>query len=217
MFSSPFISKLGTNFCPTDDELKDISAYLAEPIEKLASLDTKIGYLQEALANVRIERDILHEHVEAHNALVSPLRRMPLDILQEIFVACLPTERNCVMSADEAPILLGRICSAWREIAYNTPRLWAKLHIFEPMVPSYYSDAHILSAASQCAVKLQQRAEVTKEWLTRSGDCPLSISFSCPNQFVDAARSIIRHHSPLQSSLGTHLRRCAYLGPRTHS
>ncbi|KAJ7646476.1 hypothetical protein FB45DRAFT_712843, partial [Roridomyces roridus] len=50
--------------------------------------------------------------VDSHTALVSYPRRLPVDIVREIFVACLPAHRNAVMSAQEAPLLLSRICSA---------------------------------------------------------------------------------------------------------
>ncbi|KAF8210556.1 hypothetical protein K438DRAFT_1570262, partial [Mycena galopus ATCC 62051] len=56
-------------------------------------------------------------------ALISSIRRLPLQVIQEIFIACLPTHRNCVMSASEAPIQLGRICSSWRALAFSTPQL----------------------------------------------------------------------------------------------
>ncbi|KAJ7910955.1 hypothetical protein B0H13DRAFT_2011020 [Mycena leptocephala] len=73
------------------------------------------------------------------------------------------------MSASEAPVLLGRICSLWRTISLSTPRLWAKLHIVEP-VPRYGLGPLVLQE------KLAQRLETTKMWLGRSGQCPLSIS-----------------------------------------
>ncbi|KAJ7022093.1 hypothetical protein C8F04DRAFT_245444 [Mycena alexandri] len=41
-----------------------------------------------------------------------------------------PTHRNRVMSAVEAPVLLGRICRSWRSL--TTPRLWSRLHVVEP-------------------------------------------------------------------------------------
>ncbi|KAF8208301.1 hypothetical protein K438DRAFT_1755001 [Mycena galopus ATCC 62051] len=84
-------------------------------------------------------------------------------------MACIPTHRNCVMSATEAPVILGRICSSWRTISLSTPRLWSRLHIVEPTCP--YSANPALYEA-----KVAQRLEVANAWLRRSGTCPLSIS-----------------------------------------
>lgn len=112
--------------------MTEIKAFLIEPTLRLKQLDDEISDLQRAIDKLRAERDSLGADVKAHRALISPVRQLPLDIIQEIFVACLPTHHNCVMSASEPPILLGRICSLWRAISLSTPRLWTSLHVVEP-------------------------------------------------------------------------------------
>ncbi|KAF7373727.1 hypothetical protein MSAN_00583700 [Mycena sanguinolenta] len=133
--SSPFASRLDTNYCPTDQEDLEIRSLLVEPTLRLKKLDDEIADLQKSMDKLVEERNGLQSYVQAHSALISPVRRLPRDIIQEIFLACMPTHRNCVMSATEAPILLGRICSAWRAISLNTPRLWASVHVVEPDWP----------------------------------------------------------------------------------
>ncbi|KAF8199990.1 hypothetical protein K438DRAFT_1516203, partial [Mycena galopus ATCC 62051] len=122
--SSPFASRLGTNYCPEDTELPQIKALLVEPCLRLKGIDDEIAIMQKALKMLIEKRDALADYVAAHKALLSPLRRLPLDIIEEIFVACLPAHRNCVMSAQDAPVILGRVCSSWRSISLSTPRLW---------------------------------------------------------------------------------------------
>ncbi|KAJ7437728.1 hypothetical protein FB451DRAFT_1570557 [Mycena latifolia] len=168
---SPFLSKLGTNYCPKDKEFAEIQIFLAEPTLRLKLLDDKIADLQEALHKLADERSALSAYVDAHRALISPARRLPFDIIQEIFFACLPSHRNCVMSAAEAPVLLGRICSSWRAISLSTPRLWSRVHVVEPSCPP--NDVALFEE------KLVQRRETTTAWLNRSGHCPLSISLQC--------------------------------------
>ncbi|KAF7373733.1 hypothetical protein MSAN_00584400 [Mycena sanguinolenta] len=170
--SSPFASRLGTNYCPTDQEVLEIRSLLVQPTLRIKSLDDEIAILQKSIDKLVKERVNLASYVEAHSALISPVRRLPLDVIENIFVACLPTRRNCVMSATEAPILLGRICSAWRTISLTTPRLWASLHIVEP--PSAGSTVH--------THKMTQRLNNAKTWLGRSGQCPLSISLQCARE-----------------------------------
>ncbi|KAJ7655920.1 hypothetical protein B0H17DRAFT_878178, partial [Mycena rosella] len=68
--------------------------------------------------------DQLGAYVAEHKALTSPVRQLLLDILQEIFAACMPTHRNCVMSARRLLSWAVHICSAWRAISLSTPRLW---------------------------------------------------------------------------------------------
>jgi uncharacterized small protein (DUF1192 family) len=122
--TSPFAPQLGTKYCPGDEEVLRIKALLVEPTLRLIQLDDEIAVLQEAIDKLVGERNKLGAYVDAHEALISPVRRLPLDILQQVFIACLPTHRNCVMSASEAPVLLGRICSSWRAISLSIPQLW---------------------------------------------------------------------------------------------
>jgi hypothetical protein len=143
----------------------EIKSLLIEPTRRLKTLDEAIDKLVE-------ERDDLEAYVDAYKALISPARQLPLDIVWEIFVACLPTHRNCVMSASEAPVLLGRICSSWRVIFLSTP----KIHVVEPP-----SDPFNPPTAS-FSEKVTQLLEITKTWLGRSGQCPSSISLQSASE-----------------------------------
>ncbi|KAJ7354578.1 hypothetical protein DFH08DRAFT_934022 [Mycena albidolilacea] len=173
--SSPFASRLGTNYSAQDKEIDEIKALLVEPCQKLKNLDDEIDAMRKALDKLTEERNTLSAYVEAHKALLSPFRRLPRDVIEAIFMACLPTHRNCVMSAQEAPVILGRICSSWRIISHSFPRLWSSLHIVEPV---YQHD----SSPSLYQAKLAQRLEVADIWLRRSGTCSLSISLHCPKE-----------------------------------
>ncbi|KAJ7140956.1 hypothetical protein C8R44DRAFT_550119, partial [Mycena epipterygia] len=122
--SSPFAPNFRTNYCPSDEEVTEIKGLLVEPILRLQRLNDEIADMQKAIDKLTEDRDNLGAYVEAHRALISPVRRLPLDIIQEIFMACIPMHCNCVMSTTEVPVLLGRICSSWRAISLATPRLW---------------------------------------------------------------------------------------------
>ncbi|KAJ6605813.1 hypothetical protein B0H10DRAFT_601349 [Mycena sp. CBHHK59/15] len=93
---------------------------------------------------------------------------------QEIFLACIPTHRNTVMTRSEAepPVLLGRVCRAWRGISLSTPCLWASLHIVDPVSRTLAAEL----PSSVLDQKIAQRVETTRNWFGRSGQCPLSIS-----------------------------------------
>ncbi|KAJ7743905.1 hypothetical protein DFH07DRAFT_979223 [Mycena maculata] len=166
---SPFASQLGTNYCPHDGEVVQIKALIAEPLQRWKVINDEIADAQQVIDKLTEQRDSIGAYIDAHKALVSPLRRMPVDIIQEIFMACIPMHRNCVMSAKEAPVLLGRICSSWRAISLSTPRLWSRLHIVEPTL----IHEGMVSAAQE---KLAHRLETTKTWLERV----LSFVLDCP-------------------------------------
>ncbi|KAJ7509109.1 hypothetical protein B0H11DRAFT_1703386 [Mycena galericulata] len=129
---SPFKGILHTNAVPTDPECEAIRNFLKNPRRKLAELTEEITRLQSLVDEAVRQRDELNHFIDAHLALVSPARRLPDDIVRAIFMASLPSTRNCALSGDEPPLLLCQISSSWRSIALATPRLWASIHIVVP-------------------------------------------------------------------------------------
>ncbi|KAK6996984.1 hypothetical protein R3P38DRAFT_3370806 [Favolaschia claudopus] len=149
---SPFAYRLGTNYVPSDEEIERIQLDLVSHREQLARLDARIRELSE-------QRDKFKAYIDAHKALISHARRLPGDILEAIFLACLPTSRNAVMSTQEAPLLLCRIFSAWRIAALSMPRLWASLHVPVDFV-----------------LAKKSRPAAVEQWLQRAAACPISLS-----------------------------------------
>ncbi|KAJ6594642.1 hypothetical protein B0H19DRAFT_918190, partial [Mycena capillaripes] len=151
--TSLFTHLFNTSYVPTDKEIEGIRMDLFWRAQELARLDEQIHELST-------QRDQIQAYVDSHKALISYPRRLPHDILREIFLACLPTSRNAVMSAQESPLLLCRICSTWRAIALSTPRLWASLHVPFGFVIS----------------KEPLRTPAVAQWLERSAACRISLS-----------------------------------------
>jgi hypothetical protein len=160
--------KLHTNYVPSISEVEKIRHLIAKPQRERSCLEEKIARFQIIVDDLCTQRDKLDAHIQDHLALVSGARRLPHDVVQEIFSHCLPTERNAVMSATEAPVLLGRICSGWRRIALSTPDLWSTLHL---PIPNCHTLGH--------CDKWRHVAEAVKSWLNRSGGLPLSLSVAC--------------------------------------
>ncbi|KAJ3936099.1 MAG: hypothetical protein NXY57DRAFT_987197, partial [Lentinula lateritia] len=123
----------------------------------------EIARTQLVLDGLLRQKEKINNYIGAHQALMSPIRQIPSETLADIFVWCLPADRNAVRSLKEAPLLLTTICRNWRQVALDTPRLWNSLHIF---LPPYLSD-----------IAVSKRAIGVKTWLQRSGSLPLSISF----------------------------------------
>ncbi|KAF7371131.1 hypothetical protein MSAN_00748400 [Mycena sanguinolenta] len=155
-----------TNYIPSDEEIKEIQLDIASRSEELARLDARIRELST-------ERDEIQAYIDSQKALISHPRRLPADIVRDVFIACLPTRRNAVMSAQEAPLLLCRICSAWRTIALSTPRLWASMHV----------PFHFILAK-------EPRTLAVAQWLQRSAACP--ISFSVYEGWADPIEGVSR-------------------------
>ncbi|KAF9483077.1 hypothetical protein BDN70DRAFT_874313 [Pholiota conissans] len=179
-FASPFTKELRTNHVPSLRDRGHIQSLLIEPRKRLSEMNSKISELERSLNELKRERDILEEEIEQHALLLTPFRRLPDDMLREIFIACLQDDRNAFMSCREAPLLLGLVCRKWRDLAYSTPTLWASLHIPYP-VPvdrTLVMDYHLLRTDVEMAM-VEKHYTAVKDWLHRSGACPLSISFCC--------------------------------------
>ncbi len=130
---SPFTPKIGTNYAATSEEAERITAFLSRPVSKLQQLQAEIIRIKARYEDLVEQHLALSREIDAHRALIAPIRRVPTDILREIFLHCLPTKHNAVISSSECPILLTRICSGWRHIALNTAMLWASIHVPIPV------------------------------------------------------------------------------------
>ncbi|KAJ6492464.1 hypothetical protein C8R47DRAFT_1120802 [Mycena vitilis] len=148
---SPFSRYLHTNYVPRDAEVKAIRSHLvAHTLE--------VSRLEALILDLSTQRQKKLEYIGAHEALMSPARRMPQDVMQEVFLACAPAQRNAVMSTKDVPLLLTRICKSWRILALSTPALWASLHIPLEYILDMIGTQHPL------------------DWLERSGRAPLSLT-----------------------------------------
>ena len=164
MDNSPYAPHLHTNYSPSAAEILDIKNLLTEPLTRLSTVDAEIERLNSTIGVLYDQRRALSEDIEAHRALISPFRRLPLDVVGEIFAHCFPTHHDAAGSVRVAPLLLGRVCSAWRSITLSTPRLWASLHIPTPRSYSLF--------------EIATRCESVREWFLRSGEVPLFISLN---------------------------------------
>lgn len=161
---SPFVSIIQTNYNPSREDIVHLEAHLVEPQLRLSRLESEIAQLNDLLQTFSMKRDLLKRYIEAHRALMSPIRRLPVETLSEIFMHCLPEDRYAVRDLSEAPLLLTGISQQWRQTAIGTPALWKSLHIHLPWGIS--------------AQSVEQRTVGSSLWLKRSGMLPLSISLS---------------------------------------
>ncbi|KAJ7845402.1 hypothetical protein B0H14DRAFT_976125 [Mycena olivaceomarginata] len=161
---SPFADRLNTNYIPSDSEIVEIRALLVDPADELARVEAQIEQMEIALTQLKELRASLKTPIDAHRALISPMRCIPQDVLLAIFSSCLPSEHNALIDPAEAPLLLGRICRHWRDVTYSTPMLWSSIHI--PCLEYLHAPPTMISGLER----------MVEAWLERSSACPLSVS-----------------------------------------
>ncbi|KAE9387109.1 hypothetical protein BT96DRAFT_756711, partial [Gymnopus androsaceus JB14] len=72
-------------------------------------------------------KDALLIDIASVRNLLSPIRRVPVEILSEIFeLSCLPDNGIVTASHDivRRTTTLSKVCVAWRNASISTPRLW---------------------------------------------------------------------------------------------
>ncbi|PPR03720.1 hypothetical protein CVT24_007368 [Panaeolus cyanescens] len=144
---------------PTKDSLADAQRVLSSTRVSVQQLNDKIDMAEEALERiVRESRAAIEELVKQREALkqkelhtlayLSPIRRLPTELLREIFM----------WSFESHPCIawvLASVCTSWRRLALRIPRIWSKIRILTTQHAS---------------------ADTIRLWLERSGDkVPLDI------------------------------------------
>jgi F-box-like len=148
-----------------DPHLGDLDAANTDPRQQLADLDSEIARVTALLRQLRQKRTPLKREINAHSTVL----RLPPEILSEIFVTYLATngvdfvhQSWMRLTITNSPLLFGRVCRAWREIAWSTPSLWCSMRL--PNLQKKKLDFVLVDG-----------------WLKRSGSLPLSICAALPS------------------------------------
>ncbi|KAF9441247.1 hypothetical protein P691DRAFT_684604 [Macrolepiota fuliginosa MF-IS2] len=157
--SLPQSSGLTVTEPPTPDSLHNAKLHLAATNTARLAVDAKIADAEAALAQMIAdaksamnklveEQHRLQGEEEQTKAYLSTIRRLPAELLREIFMWNFEAHASCAW-------VLASVCSSWRRIALRTPRLWAKVRLVTTPTSS---------------------PELIRLWLERSGhNVPLDI------------------------------------------
>ncbi len=118
---------------PTMSSLSDARSSLETSIRSQEALATEISDAEANLAKViqeaqcridalRREKTQLDEHILATQAYISPMRRLPIELLRDVFYGCFEDHPCCAW-------VLASVCVDWRRLALAMPRIWAKVSI----------------------------------------------------------------------------------------
>ncbi|KAF7348125.1 F-box domain-containing protein [Mycena sanguinolenta] len=117
----------------------------------------KHGDLESNVCSLRIES-------------LAPHKRLPPELLAEIFILCSPTTVVALPPKSDHPLLtLTRVCRAWRELALHIPELWASISV----------------TFTEERKKVEQMTDLAFQWLSRAGnEYPLSITSVCAGTYA---------------------------------
>ncbi|KAJ6462358.1 hypothetical protein C8R47DRAFT_98096 [Mycena vitilis] len=119
---------LTSNEPPRDRDIPTVQSVLYEIDARLASLDDEIARASEQLEKLKEKRSSLASHRRQNGAILSLLRRMPLEILGEIFMLTLPFPRpEKGIRMTDSPWVLTHVCRDWKRIALSVHSLWSSV------------------------------------------------------------------------------------------
>ncbi len=96
-----------------------IDSVVQPRLERLKQLESKVAHL-------RAELDIISPILDKYHSFHAPIRRVPPEVLLSIFSHLEP---GPMPLKDDAPWVLTRVCSSWRDIVTHTPTLWTTIRI----------------------------------------------------------------------------------------
>jgi hypothetical protein len=118
---------------PSASEYASLSSVIEEAEDELCLSETLIAHLTK-------ERSKLQSHVRDARSLSSPIRKLPAELLAEVFQH-LQFKANITCRIDKcrvtAPVFtVAQVCAYWREVAIGTKALWATLNVTVCYVPN---------------------------------------------------------------------------------
>ncbi|KAJ6616207.1 hypothetical protein B0H10DRAFT_1751925, partial [Mycena sp. CBHHK59/15] len=93
---------------------------------RLAEIDAAITEQRLLLDELEGKRRTIEQQI--NSSATFAVLSLPVEIMSEIFVHCLPDLSDSQPDLMKAPFVLMDVCSAWRKIALSTPALWATIH-----------------------------------------------------------------------------------------
>ncbi|PPQ74657.1 hypothetical protein CVT26_005527 [Gymnopilus dilepis] len=152
--------------------VRDSKTLASHKRAEIQQYQTTIHRLWEEVASLDRQTEKAQKDLSRVTSLFAPIRVLPAEIVGEIFVACLDVEDDeCKLAV---PLLLCRICSAWRAIARSTPALWSHLVI-------------------KRQTRFEALTDFATKWFSLAGQLPLSVSI------IGSLSSIILN-SPVRAS-----------------
>ncbi|KAF7333895.1 hypothetical protein MSAN_02402200 [Mycena sanguinolenta] len=134
---------LRTNQPPAPLQEAEINRLISSATTELSQLENTIDVVSRILRDLQFRRSQLRESAVGLKGVISAIRRIPPEILAQIFLHCRdhslegydpggdpgepPMPNNieyCSINAAQAPLLLTHVSSGWRTVALDTPSLW---------------------------------------------------------------------------------------------
>ncbi|KAG8829570.1 hypothetical protein FRC17_006372 [Serendipita sp. 399] len=100
---------------------KEIQCRYKSARKKQSKIRRKAAHL------IRGQLEKLERLNELHCASIAPIRRVPPEVLVNIF--------ECYVCLDKSPVHLMQVCPHWKEVAWSSPSLWGRIRVSHTTQP----------------------------------------------------------------------------------
>ncbi|KAK0458829.1 uncharacterized protein EV420DRAFT_334283 [Desarmillaria tabescens] len=183
---------LRSNAAPADAQIVHIQDARNRMSKRLDALEEQIHAYMSTLFALQKEKTKMETALKGYKLILSPARRMPVELWYNIFQMCksdATDSSSSSLSAAVVPWSLVQVCSLWRAIVNDMPQLWTDVGI------------NLDRIGGTGATSLHQAKYLLQEQLQRSKPLPISVS-------VDASTlTIFKLGSSLLSIIQSNLSR----------
>ncbi len=128
--------RVRSEYGPAAQSEAEITGALADVDKDLEDCDAEVHRLQSHIIHVRNQRRRLEEYKTFLRSLISPIRKLPSEILSRVFdFVCVTNELTSKNLASMPALTISGVCSRWRALSRSLPNLWSRLRIDVPKTP----------------------------------------------------------------------------------
>ncbi|KAJ7467487.1 hypothetical protein FB451DRAFT_1258691 [Mycena latifolia] len=182
---------------------------IASSAVDLAGYDKAIEWFQQMLKTMTSEREALQDYSDGCRSVFAPVRRLPTEILGEIFSLCAPEPmplftfwthqipRNNMDRVAQSHLLrLAQVCSSWHTTVMGTPSLWATIDVDLCEVVQWRDISKIPKLLSLS--------------FQRSANHPLTIHLRANHSISGPALELLAKHSARWQRVDLHISQIAF-------
>ncbi|KAK7014295.1 F-box domain-containing protein [Favolaschia claudopus] len=152
-------------------------AFLAEYDAEIQALEAQVAAIKSSISLLRAAQRTARQRLRSYKY---PVLTLPNEMIAEIFLRFLPLYPDVQpLLGDLSPMRLTQICRQWRDIACNTPQLWTAIDLNPRNV--------------DLPTSLEGTLALTALWVSRSGNCPLSIRMGSQHDPMSILALLIPH------------------------
>ncbi|KAJ6545032.1 hypothetical protein DFH09DRAFT_1367649 [Mycena vulgaris] len=164
---------------PSDSEAASIQTAIDTSEQNILAIEEEMTRLGKALNECSARRRELREFAYTQRSAFSPFRRLPSELLAEIFLQCREQESSWGLRSNSEWVV-AQVCGRWRAVALSTPSLWADIEVSSPSL-GYRGSMSEKLLVSLLSLQIE-----------RSRQHPLSLRYLAAREFSpDTRRSIL--------------------------